>query len=92
LHQWYWSYEYPDFLNSDGDFVEFDSYAVPEPVYNIHLSYNQSTNFEGLQEENAHRREINSCSSHNFGSYTSSQHELDNDLMGNCDKKNSWKM
>ena len=24
------SYEYPDFLNSDGDFVEFDSYLVPE--------------------------------------------------------------
>lgn len=30
LHQWYWSYEYPDFLNSDGDFIEFDSYLVPE--------------------------------------------------------------
>ena len=29
-HQWYWNYEYPDFLNSDGDFVEFDSYLVPE--------------------------------------------------------------
>ena len=29
-HQWYWSYEYPDFLNSEGDFVEFDSYLVPE--------------------------------------------------------------
>jgi len=29
-HQWHWSYEYPDFLNSDGDFVEFDSYLVPE--------------------------------------------------------------
>jgi len=29
-HQWYWSYEYPDFLNKDGDFIEFDSYLVPE--------------------------------------------------------------
>jgi cytochrome c oxidase subunit II len=29
-HQWYWSYEYPDFLNSDDEFVEFDSYLVPE--------------------------------------------------------------
>jgi len=28
-HQWYWSYQYPDFLNSDGDFIEFDSYLVP---------------------------------------------------------------
>ena len=29
-HQWYWSYQYPDFLTSDGDFIEFDSYLVPE--------------------------------------------------------------
>ena len=29
-HQWYWSYQYPDFLNNDGDFVEFDSYIIPE--------------------------------------------------------------
>jgi len=29
-HQWYWSYQYPDFLNSSDEFVEFDSYIVPE--------------------------------------------------------------
>ena len=29
-HQWYWSYMYPDFLNSDDDFIEFDSYLIPE--------------------------------------------------------------
>lgn len=29
-HQWYWSYQYPDFLNSDYEFIEFDSYLVPE--------------------------------------------------------------
>jgi cytochrome c oxidase subunit II len=29
-HQWYWSYQYPDFLNSDNEFLEFDSYLVPE--------------------------------------------------------------
>ena len=29
-HQWYWSYQYPDFLNNDDDFIEFDSYLVPE--------------------------------------------------------------
>jgi cytochrome c oxidase subunit II len=28
-HQWYWSYQYPDFLNSDEEFIEFDSYLVP---------------------------------------------------------------
>ena len=29
-HQWYWSYQYPDFLNIDDEFIEFDSYLVPE--------------------------------------------------------------
>lgn len=29
-HQWYWSYQYPDFLNSDNEEIEFDSYLVPE--------------------------------------------------------------
>ena len=29
-HQWYWSYQYPDFLNSDEELVEFDSYIIPE--------------------------------------------------------------
>jgi len=29
-HQWYWSYQYPDFLTLDNNFIEFDSYLVPE--------------------------------------------------------------
>lgn len=29
-HQWYWSYQYPDFLDNDEEFIEFDSYLVPE--------------------------------------------------------------
>jgi cytochrome c oxidase subunit II len=29
-HQWYWSYQYPDFINSDEEFVEFDSYIIPD--------------------------------------------------------------
>ena len=29
-HQWYWSYQYPDFLDSDGEFIEYDSYLIPE--------------------------------------------------------------
>jgi heme/copper-type cytochrome/quinol oxidase subunit 2 len=29
-HQWYWSYEYADFLNSDNEFINFDSYLVGE--------------------------------------------------------------
>ena len=29
-HQWYWSYQYPDFTNADDEFIEFDSYIVPE--------------------------------------------------------------
>lgn len=29
-HQWYWSYEYSDFLNADSETIEFDSYLIPE--------------------------------------------------------------
>jgi len=29
-HQWYWSYQYADFLNIDNEFIEYDSYLVPE--------------------------------------------------------------
>lgn len=29
-HQWYWSYQYPDFTNVDDEYIEFDSYIVPE--------------------------------------------------------------
>ena len=29
-HQWYWSYQYPDFLNDNNEELEFDSYLVPE--------------------------------------------------------------
>ena len=29
-HQWYWSYQYPDFINNDEEFIEYDSYIVPE--------------------------------------------------------------
>ena len=29
-HQWYWSYQYPDFINDDEEEIEFDSYLVPE--------------------------------------------------------------
>ena|SRR5437660_8749979 len=30
MHQWYWSYQYVDFVNDDQDNIEFDSYLVPE--------------------------------------------------------------
>lgn len=29
-HQWYWSYQYPDFIDSNDEFIEFDSYIVPD--------------------------------------------------------------
>ena len=29
-HQWYWSYQYIDFMNDEGELLEFDSYLVPE--------------------------------------------------------------
>lgn len=29
-HQWYWSYEFSDYANEDGESVNFDSYMLPE--------------------------------------------------------------
>jgi len=29
-HQWYWSYEYSDYITEDGESLEFDSYMVPD--------------------------------------------------------------
>ena len=28
-HQWYWSYEYSDHCNEEGEFINFDSYMIP---------------------------------------------------------------
>ena len=30
MHQWYWSYQYVDFVNDDNENIEYDSYIVPE--------------------------------------------------------------
>ena len=29
-HQWYWSYEYSDYITEEGEAIEFDSYMVPD--------------------------------------------------------------
>ena len=29
-HQWYWSFEYSDYVTESGDPIEFDSYMIPE--------------------------------------------------------------
>jgi len=29
-HQWYWSYEYADFLNNENEFISFDAYLINE--------------------------------------------------------------
>lgn len=31
-YQWYWSYEYSDFVNSDGETIAFDSYTIPDDM------------------------------------------------------------
>ena len=59
-HQWYWSYEYPDFLNSDEDFVEFDDYLVPESELGIGTVL-MSTDPEGVQANLDHINEIGEC-------------------------------
>ena len=28
LHQWYWSYQYGDYISESGESIEFDSYMI----------------------------------------------------------------
>lgn len=37
-HQWYWSYEYSDYVNDSGDSIEFDSYMIPESDLELGLN------------------------------------------------------
>jgi cytochrome c oxidase subunit 2 len=30
LHQWYWSYEYSDYVTESGEAIEYDSYMIPD--------------------------------------------------------------
>jgi hypothetical protein len=32
-HQWYWSYEYSDYITESGDAIEFDSYMIPSECF-----------------------------------------------------------
>lgn len=33
-HQWYWSYEYSDYLSENDEYINFDSYIVPDDELN----------------------------------------------------------
>ncbi len=33
-HQWYWSYEYSDYINQNEDSLQFDSYMIPTDELN----------------------------------------------------------
>ena len=46
MHQWYWNYQYPDFLSCSGvDFLEYDRYLTPEnQVYSDNNTSVESTN------------------------------------------------
>nr|AXI97796.1 cytochrome c oxidase subunit 2 [Gracilaria vermiculophylla]WDZ68084.1 cytochrome c oxidase subunit 2 [Gracilaria vermiculophylla] len=34
-HQWYWSYEYSDYLSEEGESIMYDSYMIPEEDLNL---------------------------------------------------------
>jgi hypothetical protein len=64
----YLNYEYSEFLNSEGDFVEFDSYLIASDSSSFDdttfLSSNgtsTNTNREGITANNAHNRATNQC-------------------------------
>ena len=44
--QWFWSYEYSDFLNQDGESIEFDSYILPADWSRKSIPWAQLSNSE----------------------------------------------
>ena len=66
-HQWYWSYQYPDFLGNYDEELEFDSYLIPDSDLShiVSLSTNNQDMPEYIGQEvnnpifNNNRRSIN---------------------------------
>ena len=81
-HQWYWSYEYPDFLNSDGDFVEFDAYLVPDD-----LTYESRADPNPPRiTEAEHIRNIANCENHQWTHRVNvTPHDISQNRIPNCD-------
>jgi LAGLIDADG endonuclease/Cytochrome C oxidase subunit II, periplasmic domain len=44
LHQWYWSYEYSDFITDSGESIDFDSYMLPVDRSGKSISWAQLSN------------------------------------------------
>jgi hypothetical protein len=44
MHQWYWSYEYSDFLTDSGESIDFDSYMLPVDRSGKSISWAQLSN------------------------------------------------
>ena len=44
MHQWYWSYEYSDFLTDSGESIDFDSYMLPVVRSGKSISWAQLSN------------------------------------------------
>ena len=43
-HQWYWSYEYSDYINVSGESIEFDSYMLPADRSGKSIAWAQLSN------------------------------------------------
>jgi len=85
----YLNYEYSEFLNSEGDFVEFDSYLIASDSSSFDdttfLSSNgtsTNTNREGITANNAHNRATNQCPENEWTCYTAPTEHYENNISG----------
>jgi len=52
-HQWYWSYEYSDHCNEEGEFINFDSYMLPtEDLVNLDADVKEVGRLRLLEVDN----------------------------------------
>ena len=88
-HQWYWSYQYPDFLDSNDEFIEFDSYIVPADGYGKSGSWAQLSNSEESLKiiVPSHKGNVMSGWANYSGMVTS--YDMIENEMGYCGSKSS---
>ena len=86
-HQWYWSYEYSDYVTESGEAIEFDSYMLPANWYGKSIAWAQLSNSEDALKiiVPSHNGNVMSGWTNYSGMVTS--YDMIENEMGNCGSK-----
>lgn len=88
-HQWYWSYEYSDFITETGDSIDFDSYMLPADWCRKSIAWAQLPNSGDALKivVPSHNGNVMSGQNNYLGTVTS--YDMNESEMGNRGSKSS---